>query len=151
MSDKALKLLEELLFADEAGRITAIDAIADEVATDRTEKVTVRLQPAEKNTLLLNARNVPLSKYIRSCLFGYDKPPQLIIAPEINRDFYVELLKIQKLIEQQLRKAKALENRGLVSDWSERALLISELRDLIVELRKEVVALSVGTSETESN
>jgi hypothetical protein len=92
----------------------------DEMAGDRTEKITVRLTAAERQQLEMRCQGLAISTYIRSGLFDYPMPRPRTIVPIVNRRLYVELNRIGVNLNQQTKVMNALrsdEITGAVQDY----------------------------------
>lgn len=114
----------------------------DVMAGDRTEKITVRLTPAERQQLEMRCQGVAISTYIRSGLFDYPMPKPRTIVPIVNRQLYVELNRIGVNLNQQTKVMNALrpdKMAGAVCDYMQ---TLNELEEQMQQLK---VLLIVGT------
>lgn len=99
MDEARLRQLEQLLKPE----LAAIAAIGVQTGEKRTEYVRVYLTPSEKAKLDERCEGIGTSTFMRSLLLRSRPLVRRQLVPQVNRDVYVELLRIGRNINQQTR------------------------------------------------
>ncbi|PSB26644.1 plasmid mobilization protein [Stenomitos frigidus] len=146
MEDERLRQLQQLLQPE----LAAIAAMGVQTGEKRTEYIRVYLTPSEKAKLDESCEGIGTSKFIRSLLLRLRPLVRRRPVPQVNRDVYVELLRVGRNINQQTRalhealqrtqSLPALDVR-IVQDYQSQlealALLLHQTRKALLPLDHE--------------
>jgi|GEM_PF-1243626 len=146
MDEARLRQLEQLLQPE----LAAIAAMGVQTGEKRTEYIRVYLTPSEKAKLDESCEGIGTSKFIRSLLLRLRPLVRRRPVPQVNRDVYVELLRVGRNINQQTRalhealqrtqSLPALDVR-IVQDYQSQlealALLLHQTRKALLPLDHE--------------
>lgn len=115
----------------EADFTEAMDKIIS-AESRRTINITFRITPEESRRLKEICQGVKLSRYIRAGLFGYPQPRPRQVMPQVNRDTYIQLKRLNNNINQQTKAINTALKIGLAPAIGDTYLKeLAEVRKLL--------------------
>jgi hypothetical protein len=121
------------------GRRKIVDRPGAEVASDRSERITIRLTIEERQELDQLSQGVPASTYIRNGMFGYPMPRPRVPVPAVNREIYIELNRIGVNLNQQTKVVNSLTTSEMPAVVGHYLKALTELKTMLGQIQVQLV------------